>query len=1216
MFATINQNMSNQLKPIYPMKKGTRPDFMGAVKILAVILFISAASSLQAARYFWVGGSGNWTDLSHWAATSGGSELHQSLPGKFDDVIFDANSGFAAGNNTVTLDADGHCKNMDFSAATNTPIFTDGANDFGLSIHGNLTLATGMTFDINIVVFDDLDTNPYWWNNRLITVTTNGVVVDATCTIDGGDHIRFADNFNVAANDIWVNNWNALDVRNVTVSCRNLYFQSSPFADLRGTVITASEAINISGFPSISYSNTQMNATTGFTAPNGATLDHVTVSGVPSDNAQNVSLNINSCEFNTLTVNMGSAWSGNMNINAGGGVNTNVFSLTVDNASNNVYFSGDINVRKSGFFSAANGIIRFDNGSYDATTADSTEIAAGTDLRISPARSFGSSWLILNGSATDSIYVSSTSAGNAAPFYAESGNHCFDHVVFTDIDATWGENLNAPLTADNGNNFGITFAATCGDTVESFFTNDPSALNICEGTQFTISYSYAGPVLHQATNVFILERSDDQGRWVNDYIDFQFDSIPTPFTLNMPSLNYNASSNYRFRVLATDLPGDGISVANPTPVQLGYTPYAYTTSSNQNVTPDIAVTVGMAFDGLAPFTYTYTDGNSVFTTTTNEREIREYSTFASDRTFEILSVFNTCGIGSTGGDFDVDMNSGYDNEYPSITMFGDTTICRQLSGGNDELKVWASISGATEPTDYEAYFISSEDDQIYSFSFSDIADFTSMYPEVTSVAYKPIVVYDNNSGSAYLNVDGLMSAIVNERPVANISLAPNAVGTICQGSTTDLQIDFTAGTSPWNVTYDDGGSPITISGITANPFIFSVSPYSNTTYDMTTNFASVVSGTCASELNANGGAVSVGVQTPGTVSLLTGDSAITYCTALNAADTFKLIVRFSGGNTGSYSISLTDGTNNFAINGYTDTEDYVIPMFPTATTTYTITGVGSGGACPNGFINAVPVVATVTPQSGSISAAITGAQSICASTPAMLTVNVTGALPATIVVNHGGNLDTITGINTPVYNLWVAPTNTTNYSILSVRNNCGIGTSSGSPVTVTVNNTPVSASFQVISLGNDTYRFVNTSSNATSYTWNFGDGTMFTTSVADTMHTYAVSGIYQVSLTASNECNAQTSVQTVSAATSVANALESAVINVYPNPSNGMFFLEVSGAEQAVNISIENIQGQVVYEGVNTGNRMELDIRNQSAGVYMLHLSNEQGRVVRKLIVQ
>jgi PKD repeat protein len=118
------------------------------------------------------------------------------------------------------------------------------------------------------------------------------------------------------------------------------------------------------------------------------------------------------------------------------------------------------------------------------------------------------------------------------------------------------------------------------------------------------------------------------------------------------------------------------------------------------------------------------------------------------------------------------------------------------------------------------------------------------------------------------------------------------------------------------------------------------------------------------------------------------------------------------------------------------------------------------------------------------------------------------------------------------------------------------------------------------------------------------------------MHTYTVSGNYQVSLTASNECNSQTSVQTVSAATSVANALESAVINVYPNPSTGLFFLEVSGAEQAVNISIENIQGQVVYEGVNTGNRMELDIRNQSAGVYMLHLSNEQGRVVRKLIVQ
>ena len=234
----------------------------------------------------------------------------------------------------------------------------------------------------------------------------------------------------------------------------------------------------------------------------------------------------------------------------------------------------------------------------------------------------------------------------------------------------------------------------------------------------------------------------------------------------------------------------------------------------------------------------------------------------------------------------------------------------------------------------------------------------------------------------------------------------------------------------------------------------------------------------------------------------------------------------------------------------------------------------------------------------------------------MLFRSITGAVPATLIVNHGGQFDTINNIITSPYHFYVAPTTTTTYNVVSLKNKCGLGTVTGSAV-ITVNNTPVSASFNVIPQGNNTFRFVNNSVGATSYTWNFGDGTVFTTTVADTMHTYANNGIYQVNLTASNTCNFQNATQTVSTAVSVDNTLEIAEIRVYPNPSSGLFNLEVSGVEQSVNVSIENIQGQVVYQGVLSGNgRTELNLQDQAAGIYMLHLTTEQGRVVRKLIVQ
>lgn len=53
--------------------------------------------------FYWVGGSGNWSDYeNHWSTTSGGSIFHDALPSVYDDVIFDGNS--FSSNSKVTID--------------------------------------------------------------------------------------------------------------------------------------------------------------------------------------------------------------------------------------------------------------------------------------------------------------------------------------------------------------------------------------------------------------------------------------------------------------------------------------------------------------------------------------------------------------------------------------------------------------------------------------------------------------------------------------------------------------------------------------------------------------------------------------------------------------------------------------------------------------------------------------------------------------------------------------------------------------------------------------------------------------------------------------------------------------------------------------------------------------------------------------------------------
>ena len=117
-------------------------------KTLLIWLFVLFAFQLHAADYYWVGGAGSWTDLNHWASTSGGIANKSIVPGTGDDVYFDANSGLA--NNTlITLPTSGHalCRNMSWNGVTTVAIFRN-TGSFQLQVYGNLELAASVRYAI------------------------------------------------------------------------------------------------------------------------------------------------------------------------------------------------------------------------------------------------------------------------------------------------------------------------------------------------------------------------------------------------------------------------------------------------------------------------------------------------------------------------------------------------------------------------------------------------------------------------------------------------------------------------------------------------------------------------------------------------------------------------------------------------------------------------------------------------------------------------------------------------------------------------------------------------------------------------------------------------------------------------------------------------------------------------------------------------------------
>lgn len=115
------------------------------------IIFIFCYHQSCCTNYYWVGGTGNWSNFAaHWATTSGGSIFHIQPPTPSDNVFFDGNS-FTTTGDTVFLDSTiVNCNTMDWSNVSNNPVFSGASTSNNtLSIYGSLILSPSMKWNLN-----------------------------------------------------------------------------------------------------------------------------------------------------------------------------------------------------------------------------------------------------------------------------------------------------------------------------------------------------------------------------------------------------------------------------------------------------------------------------------------------------------------------------------------------------------------------------------------------------------------------------------------------------------------------------------------------------------------------------------------------------------------------------------------------------------------------------------------------------------------------------------------------------------------------------------------------------------------------------------------------------------------------------------------------------------------------------------------------------------
>lgn len=197
----------------------------------------------------------------------------------------------------------------------------------------------------------------------------------------------------------------------------------------------------------------------------------------------------------------------------------------------------------------------------------------------------------------------------------------------------------------------------------------------------------------------------------------------------------------------------------------------------------------------------------------------------------------------------------------------------------------------------------------------------------------------------------------------------------------------------------------------------------------------------------------------------------------------------------------------------------------------------------------------------------------------------------------------------------VTPTATAVYTVSATNQ---LGCTSSESVTVSFNAAPV-ASFTYLTGGlNDAY-FTNTTPNSQTAQWIFGDGTNVFGS--NPSHIYAAAGNYFVQLIVTTTAGCVDTIgKLITVGTASIDDVDSDNLSliVHPNPSKGVFNIQMNSNALSSKIAVMNLLGEVILtkELVQTSNgnfESQIDLSNYPNGIYLIDMSTENQRVARKI---
>lgn len=144
-----------------------------------------------------------------------------------------------------------------------------------------------------------------------------------------------------------------------------------------------------------------------------------------------------------------------------------------------------------------------------------------------------------------------------------------------------------------------------------------------------------------------------------------------------------------------------------------------------------------------------------------------------------------------------------------------------------------------------------------------------------------------------------------------------------------------------------------------------------------------------------------------------------------------------------------------------------------------------------------------------------------------------------------------------------------------------------------------------------TVAFTDESVGASTLVWNFGDGQ--SSNMANPVHTYAVPGVYEVTLNAQNgACGLSFSRTIFLSVTALSREAGGLAARIFPNPVSGVLHIDLGSSEQgsggAWHYWLYDAQGRSVRTGTARGAYHAVEMEDLPAGLYWLRLTVADGR--------